>query len=126
MSYSLGLATLDYAIIGIYFFVVLAIGLWIGSKTKSGTDLFLAGRACDGCHRLSLFASNISSSTLIGLMGAAYAGGLYVSNYEWMAAVVLVFMTFTFIPIFLRSRISTIPEFLERRYGRSSRRYFRF
>ena len=125
MSYHLGLATLDYAIIGIYFFVVLAIGLWIGSKTKSGTDLFLAGRSLRWpAIGFSLFASNISSTTLIGLIGAAYAGGLYVSNYEWMAAVVLVFMTFTFIPIFLRTKISTIPEFLERRFGRSSRRYF--
>ena len=51
-------------------------------------------------------------------------GGLYVSNYEWMATVVLVFFVFYYVPIFLRTRISTIPEFLELRFGRASRKYF--
>ena len=68
-------------------------------------------------------ASNISSTTLIGLV-EAYDGGLFISNYEWMATIVLVFFVLVFVPIFLRSRISTIPEFLEQRFGRASRRYF--
>ena len=50
-------------------------------------------------------------------------GGLYVSNYEWMATVVLVFFVFIYVPIFLQSRISTIPESLERRFGPASRKY---
>ena len=68
--------------------------------------------------------TNISSTTLIGLVGSAYDGGLFISNYEWMATIVLVFFVLVFVPIFLRSRISTIPEFLEQRFGRASRRYF--
>ena len=121
----LTLSDIDMAIIVIYFVTVLAIGLWIGRNTKGGDDLFLAGRSLGWIAiGFSLFASNISSTTLIGLVGDAYSGGLFVSNYEWMATIVLVFFVLFFVPIFLRSRISTIPEFLERRFGRISRLYF--
>ena len=92
---------------------------------KVAMTLFLAGRSLGWVAiGFSLFASNISSTTLIGLVGSAYDGGLYISNYEWMATIVLVFFVLFFVPIFLRSRISTIPEFLERRFGQKSRRYF--
>ena len=122
---AISLHPVDIAIIIIYFTAVLAIGLWIGRNTKDGDDLFLAGRSLGWVAiGFSLFASNISSTTLIGLVGSAYDGGLYISNYEWMATVVLVFFVLFFVPIFLRSRISTIPEFLERRFGQKSRRYF--
>ena len=122
---ALSLSTLDISLIVVYFAVVLFIGLWVGRNTKTGDDLFLAGRSLRWpAIGFSLFASNISSTTLIGLVGAAYVGGLYVSNYEWMATVVLVFMVFTFIPIFLRSRVATMPEFLEKRFDRRSRSYF--
>ena len=72
----------------------------------------------------SLFASNISSTTLVGLSGAAYVWGIAVSNYEWMAAFVLVFFAVFFIPCYLNARITTVPEFLERRFDRRSRLYF--
>jgi len=116
---------IDLGIIVIYFVTVLGIGLWIGRNTKGGEDLFLAGRSLGWVAiGFSLFASNISSTTLIGLVGDAFRGGLFIANYEWMATIVLVFFVLFFVPIFLRSRISTIPEFLERRFGRASRRYF--
>ena len=119
------LSPFDLMIIAVYFFTVLIIGLKIGQGTHTGEDLFLAGRSLGwSAIGFSLFASNISSTTLIGLMGAAYMGGLYVSNYEWMATVILVFFSFFYVPVFLRSRISTMPEFLERRFDRRSRVYF--
>ena len=122
---AISLSTIDLSIIIVYFVAVLGIGLWIGRNTKGGEDLFLAGRSLGWIAiGFSLFASNISSTTLIGLVGSAYEGGLFISNYEWMATVVLVFFVLFFVPIFLRSRISTIPEFLERRFGPKSRRYF--
>lgn len=122
---AISLSPIDTAIIVIYFVAVLSIGLWIGRNTKGGEDLFLAGRSLGWIAiGFSLFASNISSTTLIGLVGSAYDGGLYISNYEWMATIVLVFFVLFYVPIFLRSRISTIPEFLERRFGPKSRRYF--
>ena len=72
----------------------------------------------------SLFASNISSTTLIGLSGAAYSNGIAVSTYEWMSGVPLIILAFVFIPLYLRARITTIPEFLEVRFDRRSRVYF--
>ena len=119
------IATLDLIIIGVYFAIVFGIGYVIARRTESGEDLFLAGRSLAwGTIGFSLFASNISSTTLIGLAGDAYRIGIAVSNYEWMAGVVLVFLAFFFIPFFIKSRLSTIPEFLERRFDVRSRKYF--
>ena len=119
------IATLDFVIIGIYFAVVLAIGIWVSKTTETGDDLFLAGRTLTwGVIGFSLFASNISSTTLIGLAGAAYSGGIPVSTYEWMSGVPLIILAVVFIPLFLKARISTIPEFLELRFDSRSRSYF--
>jgi solute:Na+ symporter, SSS family len=79
--------TLDLAVIGAYFLIVFAIGAYLARRTHSADDLFLAGRRLGWLPiGFSLFASNISSTTLIGLMGAAYTRGIAVANYEWMAA----------------------------------------
>jgi SSS family solute:Na+ symporter len=119
------LSTLDLAVIGVYLVLVLYIGLRMARQTHTGEDLFLAGRRLGWIPiGFSLFASNISSTTLVGLSGAAYTWGIAVSNYEWMAAFVLVFFALFFIPYYLNARITTVPEFLERRFDRRSRLYF--
>lgn len=115
----------DLALIIIYFVVVLAIGFFVTKHTESGDDLFLAGRSLGWMAiGFSLFASNISSTTLIGLSGQAYKSGISVSNYEWMATLILVFMAIFFIPLYLKNRVSTIPEFLGRRFDTRCRKYF--
>ncbi len=119
------LATLDYVVIAIYFAIVIGIGVWVSKKTKSGDDLFLAGRTLTwGAIGFSLFASNISTSTLIGLTGSAYGAGIAVSAYEWMAGIPLLILAFIFAPLFLKSRITTTPEYLDLRYSRRVRLYF--
>lgn len=119
------IAALDLGIIAVYFAAVVAIGVIVARRTHSGDDLFLAGRSLGwGAVGLSLFASNISSSTLVGLMGDAYRTGLAPSAYEWMAGLLLLFGAFTFFPFFLRSGVSTIPEFLEKRFNVYLRKYF--
>lgn len=119
------LAMLDYLVIGAYLLFIIGIGVWVSRQTKTGEDLFLAGRSLGwGVIGFSLFASNISTSTLVGLTGSAYQGGLTVSAYEWMAGIPLLMMAFIFAPVFLRSRISTTPEYLEKRYSRRVRLYF--
>jgi SSS family solute:Na+ symporter len=116
---------LDLALIGAYFLVVFGIGFYVARQTHSGEDLFLAGRRLGWAPiGLSLFASNISSTTLIGLAGAAYTWGIAVSNYEWMASLILVVFAVFYVPYYLNARISTVPEFLEKRFDRRSRRYF--
>lgn len=119
------LSNLDKMIIVGYFVIIVIIGVVVSRKTETGDDLFLAGRSLGWLAiGFSLFASNISSTTLIGLSGQAYMTGISVANYEWMAAVVLVIMAVFFIPYYIKSRITTIPEFLERRFDVRSRKYF--
>jgi SSS family solute:Na+ symporter len=119
------LSAIDYAVIAAYFLVVLYIGLRVARRIRSGEDLFLAGRRLGWVPiGFSLFASNISSTTLVGLSGAAYVWGIAVANYEWMAAYILVFFALFIIPSYLNARITTVPEFLERRFDRRSRLYF--
>ena len=116
---------IDIGVLVLYFIVTIAIGVWVSKTTETGDDLFLAGRSLTwGVIGFSLFASNISSTTLIGLAGAAYSSGISVSVYEWMSGVPLLILAFVFIPLYFRSRITTIPEFLEFRFDRRSRVYF--
>ena len=119
------ISTIDLSIIGAYFAVVLVIGIAVGLRTKTGEDLFLGGRSLTwGVIGCSLFASNISSTTLIGLTGSAYSTGIAVSNYEWLSGVPLILMAAVFVPIYLNARITTVPEYLELRYDSRSRKIF--
>jgi len=118
-------STIDYVMIGVYFSVVFLIGLWISRSLNDSDDLFLAGRTLTWpAIGFSLFASNISSTTMVGLPGAAYSTGIAVANYEWMAALVLLFMAVFCLPIFLKSKITTLPELLEKRFNSKARSYY--
>lgn len=120
----MALQALDWAVVGIYLVAVLVIGLVVARKATSGDELFLAGRSLGFLAiGLSLFASNISSTTLIGVAGAAYSSGIAVAHYELWAALILVFMALFTIPVFLRNRLTTIPEYLGHRFGRTTRLY---
>ena len=117
---------IDIAIIVIYIFGIIWYGISKG-KQQSSEDYFLAGRNMTWpVVGISLFAANIGSNTLIGLSSDAFQANTAVYNYEWMAAVVLVFFSIFFLPFYLKSRVYTMPEFLERRYDSRSRYYFSF
>src|SRR5512135_2263613 len=103
----------------VYLAAVLGIGFLAGRKGKADTsDFFLAGRGLPWyVIGFSLIAASISSEQFIGEVGWAYKYGLAVSNWEWLVwpaqAILLIF----FLPLFLRNRIVTIPEYLSRRFG---------
>jgi SSS family solute:Na+ symporter len=120
------LTPLDIAAVVVYALVILGIGVYFSRRTDDGEDYFLAGRSLTwGLIGISLLASNLSSSSMIGMAGEAYGGiGLAVYNYEWMAALVLVVFVLFFLPFYLSSGIYTMPEFLEKRYDARSRYYF--
>jgi SSS family solute:Na+ symporter len=119
------LSWIDFTVIGLYFLATAGIGVWVSRMVDTGEDLFLAGRSLTWpVIGFSLFASNISTTTLIGLAGAAYASGIAVSAYEWMAGIPLLLLAFVFAPVFIATRITTIPEYLEKRFDRRSRLYF--
>ncbi len=118
------LATLDYVVLGTYLLVLIAVCVRVSRRSPDSDELFLAGRSLGaGVVGLSLFASNISSTTLIGLPGAAWSSGIAVANYEWMAALVLVFTAVFVAPTLLGNRITTLPELLERRFDARMRKY---
>ena len=118
------LHTADYVIVAVYLLVVVAVCVRVTRKNPDADELFLAGRTLGaGVIGLSLFASNISSTTLIGLPGAAWATGISVANYEWMAALVLVFTAVFVAPVLIGRRITTVPELLELRFDARLRRY---
>lgn len=120
------LAPVDIAIMIVYIIAI----IWYGlrhAKQKNAEEYFLAGRnMLWPIVGISLFAANISSSTLIGLASDGYNTNLSVYNYEWMATVVLIFFAIFFLPFYLRSKVYTMPEFLEKRYDSRSRYYFSF
>ncbi len=107
----------------------LAFILWKGfSYVKAhdnAEDYFLAGRTLVWpLIGLSLFASNMSSSSLVGLAGSGYETGISVYSYEWMAAIVLIIFAVFFLPFYLKTKVYTMPEFLEKRYDSKARYYF--
>ena len=117
---------IDLVIIAVYFVGVLGLGLWIARKESGGgeDDYFVAGRSLGWfAVGASLFASNISSEHLIGLSADGFRAGFAVGNYEWGAAIVLVILATVFVPFYVGSKVRTMPEFLERRFGRGARVY---
>ena len=123
---SFSLSTLDISIMVIYAVLIIGYGLY-HAKRKNSEEYFLAGRnMLWPIVGISLFAANISSSTLVGLAGDAFKTNTHVYNYEWLATVILVFFAIFFLPFYLKSKVYTMPEFLERRYDRRSRYYFSF
>ena len=118
------ISTLDLIVIGGYLIFIIWWGLKNG-KSDDSQSYFLAGRSMPWwIVGLSLFAASISSTTLIGQSGDAYHTGLAVFNYNLTGIVVMVFFAVCILPLYLKSKIFTIPEFLEKRFDRRSRYYF--
>jgi SSS family solute:Na+ symporter len=118
-------ARADVAVIALYIAGIVLTGLWVSRQPAGAERYFLASRESTWpVVGLSLLASNISSTTLVGLAGAAYVIGISVYNYEWMAGVVLVLFSVFVLPIILKSQVYTMPEYLGRRYDSATRSYF--
>lgn len=112
----------DYSVFLLYFIVVSGYGFYIYHRKKAATtdsrDFFLAeGSLTWWAIGASLIASNISAEHFIGMSGSGFALGLAISTYEWMAAATLIIVAVFFLPIYLKNRIYTMPQFLERRYN---------
>ena len=121
-----GLSYIDIIVIAVYLIGIVIYGI-SKSKRDSSEDYFLGGRTMTWpIVGIALFSANISSSTLVGLASDAYQTNINVYNYEWFAVVVLIFFSIFFLPFYLKSKVYTMPEFLERRYDSRSRYYFSF
>lgn len=116
------LHTADYIVFLIYFIAISAYGYYIYHKKKSKTtdskDFFLAeGSLTWWAIGASLIASNISAEHFIGMSGSGFAMGLAISSYEWMAAATLILVAVFLIPLYLKNKIYTMPQFLSMRYN---------
>ncbi len=113
---------LDYSVFLIYFVIVAGYGYWIYQRKKaaqaSATDFFLAeGSLTWWAIGASLIASNISAEQFIGMSGSGFAMGLAIASYEWMAAATLLVVAVFFLPIYLKNKIYTMPQFLAMRFS---------
>src|SRR5436853_2398088 len=116
------LVSSDYLVFVIYFIIVSSYGYWIYRKRKSrehdSKAFFLAeGSLTWWAIGASLIASNISAEQFIGMSGNGFTMGLAISTYEWMAAATLIIVAVFFIPVYLKNKIYTMPQFLNKRYN---------
>ncbi|WP_316799596.1 sodium:solute symporter [Pedobacter frigidisoli] len=125
--------TIDIIISTSYILLILFIGLWVGirhrrqSKKNEASSYFLAGKSLKWpAIGLALFATNISTVHLVSLAQSGFDTGLLSGNFEWMAAFTLILLALFFVPFYLKSGVSTLPDFLEKRYDRSSRDWLTF
>jgi SSS family solute:Na+ symporter len=122
------MGNIDWMIIAIYLIAVVGLGIVAGSLRRKnelggeGGHYFLAGRTLTWpVIGLAMFAANISTVHLVSLAEAAYKFGLVYGNYEWMAGFTLIILSLFFAPLYMRSRVTTAPDFLERRFNRGCR-----
>jgi SSS family solute:Na+ symporter len=117
------LSNADYLVFLFYFIIVASYGWWIYTRKKSATqsaskDYFLAeGSLTWWAIGASLIASNISAEQFIGTSGSGFKIGLAIASYEWMASATLIIVAIFFIPVYLKNKIYTMPQFLSERYN---------
>ena len=125
------ISILDWAIVIVYLAGVVGLGCWAGINAKKkgqqqgesvAGDYFMAAHTLKWpVIGLALFATNISCVHLVSLAQSGYDTGLLNGNFEWMAAFTLILLGFFFAPFYLKSKVATLPDFLEKRYCRECR-----
>ena len=118
------MVTIDYIVVAIYFALILFVGLYSSRKKDDSSQYFLANRNLGWfIVGASLFASNIGSEHLIGLAESGFKRGLIESQFEILAAFMLLLLGWVFVPFYNKSGVITMPEFLEKRFSSSARMY---
>lgn len=122
--------TADVVVIVLYFALIVGIGLWSGFKRRGrqeSKDYFLAGGTLTWpLIGLTLFSTNISTIHMVGFAEEGYINGLAHGNFEWMAPFLLIVLALFFAPFYLRSKVATLPDFLEHRYCGNCRNWLAF
>lgn len=118
------MATLDWIVLGLFFALLIGIVVWvIMQKDETSDDYFLAGRNAGWIAiGASIFASNIGSEHLVGLAGAGAESGMAMAHWEMQGWIILI-LGWVFVPFYARSKISTMPEFLEKRFNPTARSF---
>lgn len=118
---------IDLIIIALYLTGIVGLGVWVGLRGRRAPDAsadsyFLAGgRLKWPVIGLALFSTNISTIHLVALAQEGFINGLAYGNFEWMAAFTLIVLSLFFVPFYIRAKVATLPDFLEKRYNRTCR-----
>jgi SSS family solute:Na+ symporter len=118
------MSTLDWIVLGLFALMLAGIVVWVlKKKDKNTTDYFLAGRDATWIAiGASIFASNIGSEHLVGLAGSGAESGMAMAHWEMHGWMILL-LGWLFVPFYARSKVFTMPEFLERRYNPQARSF---
>jgi SSS family solute:Na+ symporter len=123
LAAQLAISVWDTVIVIAYLVGIMVVGILVGYKKRaSSQEFFLAGKSLRWpMIGAALFTANISTIHLVGLAASGYRIGLAVGNFEWMASFTLIILGLVFAPFYFRSKIQTLPEFLEKRYSPTAR-----
>jgi SSS family solute:Na+ symporter len=121
------LESLDFAVIIAYIVILITIGMWVSFRRRGAEDLFLGGRSQGwGVVGLSIFGTNVNPSFLISSCSVAYVSGFAAANFEWLAWWLMMLLAMLFVPFYLKTRVSTMPEFIRRRFGRGAHTFLSY
>ncbi len=119
------ISTIDTIVVIVYLLGIMTVGILAGYRKHTSPDqFFLAGRSLRWpIIGTGLFCANISTIHLVGLASSGYKDGLVIGNFEWMASFCLILLGIVFAPFYFRNRISTLPEYVQKRYGTGIRTF---
>jgi solute:Na+ symporter, SSS family len=116
------LTNLDFAIIAIYLILLLVIGYVVSFKqNKKNETLFMAGNSLNWYNiGFNMWGTNVGPSSLLAFASIGYTAGIVGGNFEWYAFVFLLLLAMVFAPRYIASKVSTMPEYMGKRYGKST------
>lgn len=115
---------LDYMVVGAYLVILIGIGYWVSfvKKRESDENLFLAGNSLGASSiGLTMWGTNIGPSSLVASCSIGYTTGIVAGNFSWLAFPFLILLAFVFAPKYLDAKTTTLPEFMGKRFGESTR-----
>lgn len=118
---------LDFVVIVVYIVTLVSLGMWVSFRRRGAEDLFLGGRSQGwAVVGLSIFGTNVNPSFLISSCSVAYVSGFAAANFEWLAWWLMMLLAMLFVPFYLGTRVSTMPEFILRRFGRGAHTFLSY
>jgi len=118
---NLFLSPLDICVLVIYLIALFFIGFYLNKKKKADQDIFLGGRTLKWWEiGFSMFSANAGPMMLVGFSSVGFSQGVVGSNFEWLAWIFLLLLSMFFLPHYIAIKISTLPQFLEQRFGKRS------
>ncbi len=113
---------LDFAVMASYLLIVIGIGAWVSFHKKQKENLFLAQRSLGSTSiGLTMWGTNVGPSMLIASCATAYSTGIVSANYSWLACIFIFLLAFIFAPYYLQTKVSTLPEFIGKRFDQRTR-----